>query len=139
MTIEFDLLTMSGGQSAEHFLSRKGSRGTMTISDLSPAQLEQRAGARKSASILRKRRQMRRLYDEYLRVQQTLIEMGVEVDAAGRSKTELVQAQRTTASDSAAEVAELCSQAGAALRRCAEAKQRASTTHRAIAMTRPLS
>ncbi len=93
------------------------------MSLLSAAQLEQRADARKMAIVFRKRRQLQRLYTEIQRVRRALLDMGFESDIAGRLP------ERTTANGQT-DVRTACSEAGAALRRCAEAKNRAAIAHR---------
>ena len=53
------------------------------LAELSAAQRAQRADARNKAVVSRKRRMMRRLYNELRSVQQVLSDMGVEVDLEG--------------------------------------------------------
>lgn len=109
------------------------------MTGLSEAQLEQRAGARNSALVFRKRRMVRRLYDDLRRVQQSLSDMGVVVDLEGNivphGSMESVNGSgggRVVAAidDVDGSMLAACSEAGAALRRCAEAKRTAAIANR---------
>ena len=112
-----------------YFVLRHGN--TMARSELSAAQIDQRADARKMAVIVRKRRQLERLYNEIREVREKIIEMGVRVDATGRPMTGVQTEHATTAiTDAEGDVQAACSEAGAALRRCAQAKKRASAAYR---------
>lgn len=109
------------------------------MTGLSAAQLGQRADARQQAVIFRKRRMVRRLYEELRRVQKMLSDMGVEVDLEGNVMPDGSTmpangpgGDRVAAAIDGVEGSTLaaCSEAGAALRRCAEAKRTAAIASR---------